>query len=245
VTAALLELTGVDAWYGQVQVLRDVHLSVREGEKVTVLGPNGAGKTTLLRAVSRMVRTAGGLSLAGVDLARQDTAGVAALGVAHVPTGRGTFTDLSVLDNLRLGLTARTTRVRRTDELREIDAVLAAFPGLVEHLNRRAGQLSGGQQQLLALARALLGRPRLVLVDEPSQGLAPLVVRELFATLRRLQDEWGTALLLAEQNSRLSLDLADRAYVLAGGRCVLDGPAKEISMDDLHQAYLGAGASAS
>lgn len=243
--SAVLEMQGLGAGYGRVDVLHGVDLVVAEGEKVTLLGPNGAGKTTVLRAVSRLVRTTGALRVAGRDVTRLDTAGVARLGVAHVPQGRGTFTDLSVAENLRLGAFGGARRRAGARVVaREVDEVLDVFGALRPHLHRRAGQLSGGQQQMLALARALLARPRLLLVDEPSLGLAPLVVRDLFEILERLQERCGTALLLAEQSTRLSLALADRACVLAAGRVVLLGPASDMTIEHLAEAYLGGRAAA-
>jgi|SRR5450631_272639 branched-chain amino acid transport system ATP-binding protein len=233
---ALLEVEGLTARYGKLQVLHGIDLSVDEGEKVTLLGPNGAGKTSLLCALSRTVVCGGKVSFDGRSLGRRDASSVARLGIGHVPAGRGTFVDLTVLENLRLGQLgrARSTAGNRQGDL---DLVFATFPILADFRERMAGQLSGGQQQMLAIGRALLGRPRVLLLDEPSLGLAPLVVRDLFVSLARLQSEWGLSLLLAEQNARLALDLADRAYVLAGGRVVLSGPTAAISSADLHAAY--------
>jgi branched-chain amino acid transport system ATP-binding protein len=242
-TAALLSVTGLHARYGRVEVLHGVDLHVDDGEKVALLGPNGAGKTTLLRAISRTVRSRGSVVFADTDLSRTDPAAAARLGLGHVPSGRGTFTELTVAENLRLGQLAATgpgasPAVQRT-RAADLDAVLAAFPMLTERTHQLAGSMSGGQQQQLALARALLGRPRLLLVDEPSLGLAPLVTAQLFTTLAQLQRQWGLAVLLAEQNARLSLDLCDRAYVLAGGRVALSGDTSLIGPEDLHAAYLG------
>jgi branched-chain amino acid transport system ATP-binding protein len=200
----------------------------------------GAGKTTLLRAVSRTVATTGGIVFDGVDLTRQAPPSVAALGIGHVPGGRGTFTDLTARENLRLGLSGR--RDARTARRRDLDLIVSTFPVLADQLDRPAGQLSGGQQQMLALGRALLARPRLLLVDEPSLGLAPMVVRSLYDTLRHLQATWGLAVVLAEQNARLCLDLADRAYVLTGGRVALSAPAASLGLTELHRAYLGGAA---
>jgi branched-chain amino acid transport system ATP-binding protein len=233
----LLHVEGLTARYGNVEVLHGVDLSVDAGEKVVLLGPNGAGKTTLLRAVSRTVASSGSVTFDGHSL-RRDASSVARLGVGHVPAGRGTFVDLTVLENLQLGQLAHR-RAAAKERRADLDLVFETFPVLADFRARLAGQLSGGQQQMLALGRALLGRPRLLLVDEPSLGLAPLVVRDLFASLLSLQARWGLALLLAEQNARLSLGLADRAYVLAGGRVVLQGTPDTISAEDLHAAYLG------
>ncbi|HLL67355.1 MAG TPA: ABC transporter ATP-binding protein [Micromonosporaceae bacterium] len=234
----LLRLTDVRASYGRVEVVHGIDLTVADGEKVVLLGPNGAGKTTVLRAISRTVRTAGRISFDGSDLHRRDPAGLAGLGIGHVPAGRGTFSDLTVAENLRLGTLARGRR-HRADRGADLARIMTAFPMLAEHQDRPAGALSGGQQQMLALARVLLGRPRLLLIDEPSLGLAPLITQDLFVTLAGLQHEWGLALLLAEQNTHLALKLADRAYVLAAGRLVHTGPADQVTADDLHSAYLG------
>jgi len=237
---ALLELIGVSAYYGRVPALHDVDIVVHEREMVTLLGANGAGKTTTLRAISRAVRTSGSLVLSGTDLTRRTTHEVARLGVGHVPEGRGTFIELSVADNLRLGLLARG-REHRTTTSQDLDVLYQTFPALADARDRPAGTLSGGQQQQLAIARALLGRPHLLLVDEPSLGLAPLITQELFVMLRQLQQSWDLAVLLAEQNARLSLDVADRAYVLESGRVVASGPAARLRDDPaLATAYLGA-----
>jgi branched-chain amino acid transport system ATP-binding protein len=234
----LLSVEGLTARYGTIEVLYGIDLTVDEGEKVVLLGPNGAGKTTLLRAVSRTVAARGSISFDGQSLMRRDPSGVARLGIGHVPAGRGTFVDLSVLDNLRLGQIGAARRGPASRQA-DLDLIFDTFPILADFRGRLAGQLSGGQQQMLALGRALLGRPRLLLVDEPSLGLAPLVVRQLFETLAQMQSLWGLALLLAEQNARLSLNLADRAYVLAGGRVVLSDTPGQISAEGLHAAYLG------
>jgi branched-chain amino acid transport system ATP-binding protein len=237
--AALLEVTGLTARYGKVEVLHGVDLTVAVGEKVTLLGPNGAGKTSLLGALSRTVAQGGETLFEGRTLGRSDAPAVARAGVGHVPAGRGTFVDLTVWENLRLGQLGRKG-APAAERREDLDLVFETFPMLAEFRDRNAGQLSGGQQQMLALGRALLARPKLLLIDEPSLGLAPLVVRDLFASLARLQSHWGLALLLAEQNARLALDLADRAYVLSGGRVVFSGAAATITAADLHSAYLGA-----
>jgi branched-chain amino acid transport system ATP-binding protein len=237
--ARLLEVEGLTAGYGNVEVLHGIDLTVDAGEKVVLLGPNGAGKTTFLKAVSRTVTNAGSVTFDGHSLRRKEASAVARLGVGHVPAGRGTFVDLTVLENLQLGQLGHRGGAAK-DRSADLDLIFETFPVLGEFRARTAGQLSGGQQQMLALGRALLARPKLLLVDEPSLGLAPLVVRDLFASLLSLQTRWGLALLLAEQNARLSLSLADRAYVLAGGRVVLSGRADQISTEQLHAAYLGA-----
>jgi branched-chain amino acid transport system ATP-binding protein len=234
---ALLEIEGLTAAYGQVRALHGVDLTVGEGQVVALLGPNGAGKTTTLRAVSAMVRRTGGrIAFRGRDLAGLSTERVTRLGIAHVPEGRGTFGGLSVAENLRLGAYGR----RDPDVARDIDRWYGIFPRLADRREQPAGSLSGGEQQMLAVARALLSRPSLLLLDEPSLGLAPMVVREVFAVLERIRSDEGTGMLLVEQNAALALELADAAYVLAAGRTVLSGPASEIGAEDsIRRSYLG------
>jgi branched-chain amino acid transport system ATP-binding protein len=232
---ALLELREVDARYGQVQVLRGVSLTVDEGEIVAILGANGAGKTTTLRAISGTVRRTGELELAGQSLARRGPESTARLGVAHVPEGRGTFVELTVWENLRLGAIVRRGSLR--DDFRR---VLEYFPWLEQRRTQQAGTLSGGEQQMLALARAVMQRPRLMLLDEPSLGLAPLVTAEIFRIVRELNEREGTAVLIVEQNARTSLATAARAYVLEVGRVAFEGTSEELSSrDTIRQSYLG------
>ena len=231
---ALLELRGVEAFYGSVPALHGIDLSVDEGELVAVLGANGAGKTTTLRAISGTVRTRGQLRLGGRALARRPES-VARAGVAHVPEGRGIFGELSVWDNLRLG-----AYLRRNGPAEEFERVRSYFPWLADRRDQPAGTLSGGEQQMLALARALIGRPRLLLVDEPSLGLAPIVVRALFEVLTKLNREEGLTALVVEQNAGVALQAASRAYVLESGAVVLDGPSDELARNDsLRRSYLG------
>jgi branched-chain amino acid transport system ATP-binding protein len=236
----LLELHQVTAAYGQVRVLHGVDLHVEETELVALLGANGAGKTTLLRCISRVVPARGEVSFGGTPLAGKSTEAVAQLGVAHVPEGRGTFGELSVYENLLLGARARPKQLR--DQVKtDLAAVFALFPILAEFRLRPAGLLSGGQQQMLAIARALLSRPKLLLVDEPSLGLAPMVARDIVRVIGRLREEWRLAVLLVEQNAALALDIADRAYVLQSGRLMLEGPAAELRAGDvLRASYFGA-----
>jgi branched-chain amino acid transport system ATP-binding protein len=232
--SALLELREVSARYGPVQALQGVSLSVDDGEVVAILGANGAGKTTALRAISGTVRRTGELLLAGRGLPRSPEA-VARAGVAHVPEGRGTFAELSVLENLRLG--AYTRRDGFQEDLRR---VYSFFPVLEERSRQQAGTLSGGEQQMLALARALMLRPRLLMLDEPSLGLAPIVVRNLFDIVARLNEEEGLAVLVVEQNAKLALDLAARAYVLESGRIAVAGASAELrEHEDVRRSYLG------
>jgi branched-chain amino acid transport system ATP-binding protein len=233
--AVLLALEGVDARYGQVQALRGVSLTVDEGEIVAILGANGAGKTTTLRAVSGTVRRSGRIELAGRPLGRRGPEATARLGVAHVPEGRGTFSELTVWENLRLG-----AHVRRGSLEADFKRVGEFFPWLEARRHQQAGTLSGGEQQMLALARAVMQRPRLLLLDEPSLGLAPLVVAEIFRIVRELNDQHGTSVLLVEQNARTSLATAARAYVLEVGRVAFAGSSEELaSRDTIRKSYLG------
>jgi branched-chain amino acid transport system ATP-binding protein len=232
----LLELRGAAARYGPRRALNGIDLTVDEGEIVAVLGANGAGKTTTLRAISATVRTSGDIAFAGRRLPRRPEA-VARAGIAHVPEGRGTFAQLSVEENLRLGAHVRRDRRRiKTDRER----VLRRFPILAERRRQQAGTLSGGEQQQLALARALMQRPRLLLLDEPSLGLAPLVVAELYGIVRELNEQEGLAVLVVEQNARLALASSSRAYVLEVGRIVVDGPSAALQRhDSVRRSYLG------
>jgi branched-chain amino acid transport system ATP-binding protein len=235
VAAPLLELRNVEARYGAVAALHGVSLTVGEGEVVAVLGPNGAGKTTTLRAISGTVRRSGEILLGGAPIGRSPEA-VARQRVAHVPEGRGTFVELTVEENLRLGAYARRDGAVAADRER----VLEWFPRLRERLDQQAGTLSGGEQQMLALARALMLSPRLLLLDEPSLGLAPLVVAELFGIVRRLNEEDGLAVLVVEQNATAALDAAQRAYVLESGRVAVEGASAELrENEDVRRSYLG------
>jgi branched-chain amino acid transport system ATP-binding protein len=230
----LLELTNVHARYGAVKALYGVSLAVGEGELVAVLGANGAGKTTTLRAISGTVRRDGEVVLAGKRLPRRAEA-TARAGIAHVPEGRGTFMELSVWDNLRLGAYTRRGGLKEGAK-----RVFEFFPRLGERREQQAGTLSGGEQQMLALGRAMMARPRLLLLDEPSLGLAPLVVREIFGALQRMRDEDGVAILVVEQNARLALRAAQRAYVLEVGRVVVEGASDELRQNEsVRTSYLG------
>jgi branched-chain amino acid transport system ATP-binding protein len=232
----LLELSAVSARYGPRQALHGINLTVDEGEVVAVLGANGAGKTTTLRAISATVKTTGDVVFAGERLARRPEA-VARAGIAHVPEGRGTFAELSVRDNLRLGAHVRRDRAGvNADRAR----VLERFPILRERLEQRAGTLSGGEQQQLALARALMQRPRLLLLDEPSLGLAPRVVAELFRIVGELNEREGLSVLVVEQNATLALDRSSRAYVLEVGRVAVAGASAELRRHaSVRRSYLG------
>ncbi len=238
---ALLEIRGLHAAYGSVRVLDGIDMDLAEGRVTALLGANGAGKTTTLRAICRhLVDTRGEVRLAGERIDRHSTERIARQGVGHVPDGRGTFAQLSAEDNLRLGAQARPTRAARADVGGDMERMFGYFPRLRERRAQQAGTLSGGEQQMLAIARALMGRPRLLLLDEPSFGLAPLVVRDIFGILRRINEEQGTTILLVEQNARLALELAHSAYLLETGRIVLHGPSEAMRRNDaVRQAYLG------
>jgi len=234
---ALLEAEGLTAGYGQTAVLHGIDFAVQERGVSALLGANGAGKTTTLRAVCGMVRTGGQVRLADERLNGLATEEIARRGVAHVPDGRGTFMELTVEENMRLG--AYTRRDREGVEA-DFERVFGYFPRLRQRFRQQAGTLSGGEQQMLAISRALLLRPRLLLLDEPSFGLAPLVVQEIFAIMRRIREEQGVGILLVEQNASLALEFADRAYLLETGRIVVAGPAEEIRRDEsVRRSYLG------
>jgi branched-chain amino acid transport system ATP-binding protein len=231
---SLLELQGVEARYGQVKALHGVTLRVAEGELVAVLGANGAGKTTTLRAISGTVRRSGDVLFAGTKLPRRAEA-TARAGIAHVPEGRGTFTELSVWDNLRLGAYTRRGGLKE-----DAQRVFEFFPPLEDRRDQQAGTLSGGEQQMLALGRAMMARPRLLLLDEPSLGLAPFVVREIFEALAKMKTEDGTSVLVVEQNANLALAHSSRAYVLEVGRVVVEGTSDELRANEsVRQSYLG------
>jgi branched-chain amino acid transport system ATP-binding protein len=227
----------VDAFYGRLQALRSLTLEVGEGEVVGILGPNGSGKTTTLRAISGLVRTTGRIELRGRSLAHLPADAIARAGIAHVPEGRGTFPQLSTRENLAVAASARV-RGRRAVR-RAVDDVLTHVPQLAEHLDRPAELLSGGQQQLLAIGRGLLLNPSLLMVDEPTLGLAPKLAQELIAHLRRLQQEVGFSVLLVEQNAALALGVTDRVYVLDNGAAVEAAEASSISVEGLSRRYLG------
>jgi len=230
----LLELREVHARYGLIKALHGVTLSLDEGQIAAVLGANGAGKTTTLRAISNTVRRSGEIRFAGKPL-RGGPESVARKGIAHVPEGRGTFSELTVTENLRLG--AHTRRGSIKDELHR---VYSYFPWLEDRASQEAGTLSGGEQQMLALARAFLQRPKLMLLDEPSLGLAPLVVQEIFRIVKELNGKEGLTVLVTEQNANVALQAADTAYVLEVGRVALSGPSAELQKDEsVRKSYLG------
>ena len=235
-SAAHLEVQGLKAAYGDIQVLHGIDFTVVEGQIAVILGANGAGKTTTLRALCAMVSTEGSIKLAGEELAGQRTADIVRRGVAHVPQGRGTFPELSVEENLMAGAFVRSDTGVRTD----VDRWYETFPVLGERRTQAAGSLSGGEQQMLAIARALMLRPSLLLLDEPSLGLAPMITRALFEQLVAINAEAGTTMLVVEQNASLALGVAEVAYVLEAGEVALSGPADELAADDnVRRAYLG------
>jgi branched-chain amino acid transport system ATP-binding protein len=234
---ALLELRQVDAAYGPKQILTKVDLAVEERGITTLLGANGAGKTTTLRAIcNMMVRVSGEIRLAGERIDGKATEEIARHGVAHVPDGRGTFLDLTVEENLRIGAYLRRDKGVAAD----FDRLYAYFPRLKERRRQQAGTLSGGEQQMLAISRALMLRPKLLLLDEPSFGLAPLMVQEIFRILQTINRNEGVGMLLVEQNAHIALELADHAYLLETGSIVMGGPAAAIAADNtVRRAYLG------
>ncbi|MFM8846804.1 MAG: ABC transporter ATP-binding protein [Actinomycetota bacterium] len=232
---SLLEVSSLRAGYGPVEVLAGIDFRVEQGEIAVMLGANGAGKTTTMRAVSGAIARSGSVTFAGRDITRLGPEAIVRLGVAHVPQGRGTFPELSVTDNLRLG-----GYVRRDAIDADIDRWFEVFPRLAERRDQKAGSLSGGEQQMLAIARALMSRPKLLLCDEPSLGLAPLITQELFDVLRRLNVDEGLSVLLVEQNANLALKIAHRVYLIGTGRIVASGSAAEFVDDEsIRKAYLG------
>jgi branched-chain amino acid transport system ATP-binding protein len=234
---SLLEVSDLEAGYGDVTVLRGVSFSVDEGKVAAILGPNGAGKTTTLRAICGLVRARGLVSFDGAGIGGRSPERIAKLGIAHVPEGRGTFGALSVEDNLRVGAYRR----RDADAVRrDFERCYEYFPRLHERRHERAGNLSGGEQQMLAIARGLMLRPRLLLLDEPSLGLAPVLTRELFRRLAHIVAEERVTVLLVEQNAQLALQLAEYAYVLEAGSIALSGPSERIREEEaVRHAYLG------
>jgi branched-chain amino acid transport system ATP-binding protein len=233
---ALLELEGLEARYGAVPALHGVSLTVDEGTIVALLGANGAGKTTTLRAISGLVRKSGEVVFGGRRISRYSAERIARLGIAHVPEGRGLISELTVRENLRLGAHLR----RGADVKRDLAAVYGHFPILEERQGQPAGALSGGQQQMLVLGRALMTQPRLLMLDEPSLGLAPLVVREIYALLERLNREQGLTVLVVEQNASIALQTSSSAYVLEVGRVAVEGPSAELrEQESVRRAYLG------
>ena len=233
----LLEVSGLNAAYGATKVLHDVSFSLESGHITAILGANGAGKTTTLRAMCQTVQTSGSILFDGQQLVGKPTESVVRMGVAHVPDGRGTFTALSTEENLRLGA---YTRGNKAELALDLEKAFTRFPILKERRHQQAGTLSGGEQQMLAISRALMLRPKLLLLDEPSFGLAPLIVAEIFRIMRTINQEDKVSMLLVEQNASLALDLADYAYLLETGGVALSGPSEKIKNDEsVRKAYLG------
>ncbi len=232
----MLDVSNLTAGYGPVSVLRGIDFHVNEGEVVVILGANGAGKTTTLRALSGMIDTAGSVKFEGEELVGQPPPNIVRKGIAHIPQGRGTFPELSVEDNLHVG-----AYIRNDNEIdADIEKWYEVYPVLKNRRNQTAGSLSGGEQQMLAVARALMSRPRMVLLDEPSLGLAPFLVQDLFQRFGELNRDTGTTLLVVEQNAQLALGIAHRGYVLEAGQIAIQGTADELMHDDaIRRAYLG------
>jgi branched-chain amino acid transport system ATP-binding protein len=234
---ALLEMRDVRAGYGPIKALQGLDIEVPEGSMVALLGANGAGKTTTLRAISGVVRTSGSIRFDGREILNLGPEEVARLGVAHVPEGRGTLAQMTVWENLQLGAYVRRDRKRVREDL---ERTCGYFPWIRQRKQQVSGLLSGGEQQMLAIARALMLRPRLLLLDEPSLGLAPLVVREIFGIVEAINREEGLTVLVVEQNATLALQVASKAYVLESGRVVLEGEADELARNDsVRRSYLG------
>jgi branched-chain amino acid transport system ATP-binding protein len=233
---ALLNIKALNAYYGQVQALHGLEFELEQGSVTTLLGANGAGKTTTLRAICNMVRTTGAIEFDGAPLSSRSTENIVRLGIAHVPQGRGTFTTMTVEENLQLGAITRS----KSGVASDIERMYAHFPVLKQRHAQQAGTLSGGEQQMLAVARALMLRPRLMLLDEPSFGLAPLIVRDLFKILGKINREDKVTILVVEQNAQLALEIADQAYVIETGRIVISGKANEIAdNENVRRSYLG------
>ena len=233
----ILEVQGLSAYYGPIRALFDIDFSIATGGVTALLGANGAGKTTTLRALCNMIRRTGTSVMAGEDISRRATEDIVRMGVAHVPEGRGTFAGLTVEENLRR---AFHTRRDHAAARRDLELVFDYFPRLKERVKQQAGTLSGGEQQMLAISRALMLAPRLMLLDEPSFGLAPLVVQEIFRILRRINEHEKVSMLIVEQNAALALELADHVYLLETGKVVTSGPSSMVQNDEtLRKAYLG------
>jgi branched-chain amino acid transport system ATP-binding protein len=234
---SMLTVQGLQAYYGQTQALHGLDFEVAEGGITTLLGANGAGKTTTLRSVCGMVRTQGRIEFSGERIDGKATEDIVRRGIAHVVEGRGTFVNFSVEENLRLGAHSRKDKAGVHEDL---ERVFRYFPVLQERRHQQAGTLSGGEQQMLAISRALMLRPRLLLLDEPSFGLAPLIVEEIFEILATIKREEGVSMLVVEQNATMALELADHAFLIETGRVVMSGRAEDIKKDDsVRKSYLG------
>ena len=236
----IIKVENIDVYYGNIQALKQVSLSVDRGEIVALIGGNGAGKSTLLKAVAGLVRKqSGAIYFQNQPITKLRSADISRLGLAVVPEGRRLFGPLSVIDNLRLGAYLRLKTGMRQAVREDLQTVFDLFPLLKQRGNQSAGTLSGGEQQMLAIARALMAKPKAILMDEPSTGLAPLIVKEIFGVIRRLRDD-GNTILLIEQNARMALKISDRAYVLESGRIAIEGNARELlEKDSVKKSYLG------
>ncbi len=235
---AMLEVRDLNVYFGVIQAIKNISFDVDAGEVVALIGANGAGKTTTLHTVTGLLPAASGkITLDGKDLSKVPAHKIVSMGMAHVPEGRRVFASLSVYDNLKMGAYTRKDKKEIEDSL---EMVFEAFPRLKERRNQVAGTLSGGEQQMLAMGRALMSKPRIILMDEPSMGLSPLYVTEIFEIIKKIKSE-GTTVLLVEQNANMALQVADRAYVLETGRIIMDGKASELMNDErVRKAYLGA-----
>lgn len=233
----LLKVNNIDVFYGAIQALFSVSLEVNKGEIVTLIGANGAGKSTLLKTISGLIRPkSGAIYFEDIDITKRSSMEIVKAGISHVPEGRRVFPEMSVLENLELGAYMRKDNQQVKNDL---NLVFEKFPRLYERKNQLAGTLSGGEQQMLAIGRALMARPKLLLLDEPSMGLAPILVNEIFKIIKEINDQ-GTTILLIEQNAHMALSIADRAYVIETGKIVLSGSAKEVASNaDVKKAYLG------
>jgi branched-chain amino acid transport system ATP-binding protein len=233
----LLEIQALSSYYGAVQALREVSLSVAQGEAVAVLGANGAGKSTLLRTISGLVRPrSGSVRYRGDETVGRSAHAIVRLGIVHVPEGRRIFTQMTVLENLLMGA---FTRENATSVREHLDFVYSVFPDLKEKRGQFGGELSGGQQQMLAIGRALMSEPALLLLDEPSLGLSPIMVEQLGTTITSIRNDLGVSIMLVEQNAGLALELTDRVYVMQTGRIVLAGSTADVPLEEVRRAYLG------
>jgi len=239
----MLELKNVNVFYDKVHVLKDVSLTLRDGECVTLLGANGAGKSTLINAISGLVPPAGGsILLDGTDISKTAAYEIVRLGVSQVPEGRQIFAHLSVMDNLKLGAYTRYSATAKAEINGDIDGVMKMFPRLRERAKQLAGTLSGGEQQMLAIGRSLMSRPKILLLDEPSLGLAPLIVQFIFETISRLRQESSISVLMVEQNARAALRIAERGYILETGKIVMEDTSAALANNpDVQKAFLGGG----
>jgi branched-chain amino acid transport system ATP-binding protein len=233
----MLELNNVNVFYGAIHALKDISLKIEQGEVVTLIGANGAGKTTTLKAISGMLKPkSGNIKLNGKDISTIDGTDIVKLGISHAPEGRRVFSKMSVMENLELGA---YTRNDKAEIKKDYEKIFALFPRLLERKEQMAGTLSGGEQQMLAIGRALMSRPKLLLLDEPSMGLAPIIVKEIFSIIKNINKD-GTTVLLVEQNANMALQAADRAYIIRNGEIEMEGSAKDFLQDEkVKNAYLG------